>query len=155
MFVPSVYRSFDRIQSFRTTVCQQMSATTRAEAPHNRGVLGRGRARRLAVASPRKRLLDRDEVLRRRVIAGVISGAPPDSSGRLHTPACGTPPSMDAFPDAHSAISLSDLYDNIVVVYSLCDVCVKKKNATQEEEGRKKEREERRRSPHQEKKEEP
>ena len=56
---------------------------------------------RAARRRPKKRLLDCDEVLRRRVIADLSQGhTPRQISGRLREEACGTLPSMDASPDA-------------------------------------------------------
>ena len=60
-----------------------------------------GRAAQVARRRPKKRLLDCDEVLRRRVIADLSQGhTPRQISGRLREEACGTLPSMDASPDA-------------------------------------------------------
>lgn len=65
-----------------------------------------GKAARAARRRPKKRLLDRNSVLRRRVIADLSQGhTPRQISGRLHAEACGTPPTMDTSPDAHSAMS--------------------------------------------------
>ena len=65
-----------------------------------------GRAAQVARRRPKKRLLDCDEVLRRRVIADLSQGhTPRQISGRLREEACGTLPSMDTSPDAHSAMS--------------------------------------------------
>ena len=64
------------------------------------------KAARAAKRRPKKRLLDCDEVLRRRVIADLSQGhTPRQISGRLREEACGTLPSMDTSPDAHSAVS--------------------------------------------------
>ena len=64
------------------------------------------KAARAARHRPKMRLLDCDEVLRRRVIADLSQGhTPRQISGRLREEACGTLPSMDTSPDAHSAIS--------------------------------------------------
>lgn len=50
---------------------------------------------------PKKRLLDRNSVLRRRVIADLSQGhTPRQISGRLRAEACGTLPTMDTSPDA-------------------------------------------------------
>ena len=60
-----------------------------------------GKAARAAKRRPMKRLLDCDEVLRRRVIADLSQGhTPRQISGRLREEACGTLPSMDTSPDA-------------------------------------------------------
>ena len=60
-----------------------------------------GKAARAARRRPKKRLLDCDEVLRRRVIADLSQGhTPRQISGRLRAQACGTLPSMDTSPDA-------------------------------------------------------
>ena len=60
-----------------------------------------GKAARAARRRPKKRLLDCDEVLRRRVIADLSQGhTPRQISGRLRAEACGTLPSMDTSPDA-------------------------------------------------------
>ena len=64
-----------------------------------------GKAARAARRRPEKRLLDCDEVLRRRVIADLSRTLPARSAHRLREEACGTLPSMDTSPDAHSAIS--------------------------------------------------
>ena len=59
------------------------------------------KAARAARRRPKKRLLDCDEVLRRRVIADLSQGhTPRQISGRLRMEACGTLPSMDTSPDA-------------------------------------------------------
>ena len=59
------------------------------------------KAARAARRRPKKRLLDCDEVLRRRVIADLSQGhTPRQISGRLREEACGTLPSMDTSPDA-------------------------------------------------------
>ena len=59
-----------------------------------------GKAAREARRRPKKRLLDCDEVLRRRVIADLSQGyTPRQISGRLHAEACGTLPSMDTSPN--------------------------------------------------------
>ena len=69
------------------------------------------KAARAARRRPKKRLLDCDEVLRRRVIADLSQGhTPRQISGRLREEACGTLPSMDTSPDAHSAISHEAIY---------------------------------------------
>ena len=60
-----------------------------------------GRAALAARRPPNRRLLDRDEVLRRRVIFDLSQGRTPRQiSGRLRAEACGTLPSMDTSPDA-------------------------------------------------------
>ena len=60
-----------------------------------------GRAAQVARRRPKKRLLDRDEVLRRRVIADVSQGArPARSAHRLSVEACGTVAPMDDSPHA-------------------------------------------------------
>ncbi len=70
-----------------------------------------GKAAQAARRRLKKRLLDCDEVLRRRVIADLSQWhTPRQISGRLHAEACGTPPSMDTSPDAHSAISHEVIY---------------------------------------------
>ena len=70
-----------------------------------------GKAARAARRRPKKRLLDCDEVLRRRVIADLSQGhTPRQISGCLRAEACGTLPSMDTSPDAHSAISHEAIY---------------------------------------------
>ena len=70
-----------------------------------------GKAARAARRRSKKRLLDCDEVLRRRVIADLSQGhTPRQISGRLREEACGTLPSMDTSPDAHSAISHEAIY---------------------------------------------
>ena len=59
------------------------------------------KAARAARRRPKKRLLDRNSVLRRRVIADLSQGhTPRQISGRLREEACGTLPSMDTSPDA-------------------------------------------------------
>ena len=63
------------------------------------------KAARAARRRSKKRLLDCDEVLRRRVIADLSRTLPARSAHRLRMEACGTLPSMDTSPDAHSAIS--------------------------------------------------
>lgn len=70
-----------------------------------------GKAARAARRRLKKRLADCDEVLRRRVIADLSQWhTPRQISGRLHAEACGTLPSMDTSPDAHSAISHEVIY---------------------------------------------
>ena len=65
------------------------------------GAQDAGRAAQVARRRPKKRLLDCDEVLRRRVIADLSQGhTPRQISGHLREEACGTLPSMDASPDA-------------------------------------------------------
>ena len=60
-----------------------------------------GKAARAARRRPKKRLLDRNSVLRRRVIADLSQGhTPRQISGRLRAEACGTLPTMDTSPDA-------------------------------------------------------
>lgn len=60
-----------------------------------------GKAARAARRRPKKRFLDCDEVLRRRVIADLSQGRTPRQiSGRLREEACCTLPSMDTSPDA-------------------------------------------------------
>lgn len=59
--------------------------------------------------------MDRDDVLRRRVIADLSQGhTTRQISAPLHEEACGTLPSMNTSPDAHSAISRA-------VIYTWCD----------------------------------
>ena len=59
------------------------------------------KAARAARRRPKMRLLDCDEVLRRRVISDLSQGRTPRQiSGRLREEACGTLPSMDTSPDA-------------------------------------------------------
>ena len=59
------------------------------------------KAARAARRRPKKRLLDCDEILRRRVLADLSQGhTPRQISGRLSMEACGTLPSMDTSPDA-------------------------------------------------------
>lgn len=58
-----------------------------------------GKAARAARRRPKKRLLDRNSVLRRRVIADLSQGhTPRQISGRLRAEACGTLPTMDTSP---------------------------------------------------------
>ena len=60
-----------------------------------------GRAAQVARRRPKKRLLDRDEVLRHRVISDLSQGhTPRQISGRLREEACGTVAPMDTSPDA-------------------------------------------------------
>ena len=60
-----------------------------------------GRAAQAARRRSKKRLLDRGEVLRRRVIADLSQGRTPRQiSGRLSMEACGTVATMDTSPDA-------------------------------------------------------
>lgn len=60
-----------------------------------------GRAAQAARRRSKKRLLDRGEVLRRRVIADLSQGRTPRQiSGRLSMEACGTVAPMDTSPDA-------------------------------------------------------
>ena len=60
-----------------------------------------GRAAQVARRRPKKRLLDRDEILRRRVIFDLSQGRTPRQiSGRLSVEACGTVAPMDTSPDA-------------------------------------------------------
>ena len=69
------------------------------------------KAARAAWRRPKKRLLDCDEVLRRRMIADLSQGhTPRQISGRLREEACGTLPSMDTSPDAHSAMNHEAIY---------------------------------------------
>ena len=59
------------------------------------------KAARAARRRPKKRLLDRNSVLRRRVISDLSQGhTPRQISGRLRAEACGTLPTMDTSPDA-------------------------------------------------------
>ena len=68
------------------------------------GVYKAQEARRVAQVvrrCPKKRLLDRDEVLRRRVICDLSQGRTPRQiSGRLSMEACGTVAPMDNSPHA-------------------------------------------------------
>lgn len=58
-----------------------------------------GRAAQVARRRPKKRLLDRDEILRRRVIFDLSQGRTPRQiSGRLSVEACGTVAPMDNSP---------------------------------------------------------
>ena len=60
-----------------------------------------GRAAQVARRRPKKRLLDRDEILRRRVLADLSQGRTPRQiSGRLSVEACGTVAPMDNSPHA-------------------------------------------------------
>ena len=60
-----------------------------------------GRAAQVARRHPKKRLLDRDEILRRRVIFDLSQGRTPRQiSGRLSVEACGTVAPMDNSPHA-------------------------------------------------------
>ena len=60
-----------------------------------------GKAARAARRRPKERVLDRNSVLRRRVIADLSQGhTPRQISGRLYAEACGTLPTMDTSPDA-------------------------------------------------------
>ena len=60
-----------------------------------------GRAAQVARRRPKKRLLDRDEVLRRRVISDLSQGRTPRQiSGRLRMEAGGTVAPMDTSPHA-------------------------------------------------------
>ena len=60
-----------------------------------------GRAAQVARRRPKKRLLDRDEILRRRVIFDLSQGRTPRQiSGRLSVEACGTVAPMDNSPHA-------------------------------------------------------
>ena len=79
------------------------------------GVYKAQEARRVAQVvrrCPKKRLLDRDEVVRRRVIADVSQGArPARSAHRLSVEACGTVAPMDDSPHAQGhTISHEGLY---------------------------------------------
>ena len=63
-----------------------------------------GRAAQVARRRPKKRLLDRDEILRRRVIFDLSQGRTPRQiSGRLSVEACGTVAPMDNSPHAQGA----------------------------------------------------
>ena len=85
-------------------VCRQIACHTGPDRVYR--VEEAGKAAHAARRRPKKRLLDCDEVLRRCVIADLSQGhTPRQISGRLHAEACGTLPSMDTSPDAHSAIS--------------------------------------------------
>ena len=77
------------------------------EIAHHRGPGGvyqaqdAGRAAQAATRRPKKRLLDRDEVLRRRVISNLSQGhAPRQISGSPNMEACGTVGPMDNSPHA-------------------------------------------------------
>ena len=86
------------------------------------------KAARAARRRPKKLLLDCDEVLRRRVITDLSQGhTPRQISGRLRAEACGTLPSMDTSPDAHSAISHEAIYTwiyahpkNTLIEHGMC-----------------------------------
>ena len=71
-----------------------------------------GRTARAARHHPKERLLDRDVVLRRRMIGDLPQQhTRRQISGRLSEKTCGTTlPSMDTSPDAHSAISHEAIY---------------------------------------------
>ena len=87
-----------------SVVCREIARHTGPDGQYRAEEAGK--AARAARRRPKKRLLDCDEVLRDRVIADLSQGhTPRQISGRLREEACGTLPSMDTSPDAHSAIS--------------------------------------------------
>ena len=82
-----------------SVVCREIARHTGPDGQYRAEEAGK--AARAARRRPKKRLLDRDEVLRRRVIADLSQGhTPRQISGRLRAEACGTLPSMDTSPDA-------------------------------------------------------
>lgn len=92
-----------------SVVCPEVARHTgpdgqyRAEEP--------GKAARAARRRPKKRLLDCDEVLRRRVIADFSQGhTPRQISGRLRAEACNSLSSMDTSFKAQRAISHEAIY---------------------------------------------
>ena len=87
-----------------SVVCREIARHTGPDGQYRAEEAGK--AARAARRCPKKRLLDCDEVLRRRVLADLSQGhTPRQIGGRLREEACGTLPSMDNSPDAHSAIS--------------------------------------------------
>ena len=87
-----------------SVVCREIARHTGPDGQYRAEEAGK--AARAARRRPKKRLLDCDEVLRRRVLADLSQGhTPRQIGGRLREEACGTLPSMDNSPDAHSAIS--------------------------------------------------
>ena len=87
-----------------SVVCREIARHTGPDGQYRAEEAGK--AARAARRRPKKRLLDCDEVLRRRVLADLSQGhTPRQIGGRLREEACGTLPSMDTSPDAHSAIS--------------------------------------------------
>ena len=82
-----------------SVVCREIARHTGPDGQYRAEEAGK--AARAARRRPKKRLLDCDEVLRRRVIADLSQGhTPRQISGRLREEACGTLPSMDTSPDA-------------------------------------------------------
>ena len=92
-----------------SVVCREIARHTGPDGQYRAEEAGK--AARAARRRPKKRLLDCDEVLRCRVIADLSQGhTPRQISGRLRAQACGTLPSMDTSPDAHSTISHEAIY---------------------------------------------
>ena len=92
-----------------SVVCREIARHTGPDGQYRAEEAGKAAC--AAGRRPKMRLLDCDEVLRRRVIADLSQGhTPRQISGRLREEACGTLPSMDTSPDAHSAISHEAIY---------------------------------------------
>ena len=82
-----------------SVVCREIARHTGPDGQYRAEEAGK--AARAARRRPKKRLLDCDEVPRRRVISDLSEGhTPRQISGRLREEACGTLPSMDTSPDA-------------------------------------------------------
>ena len=93
-----------------SVVCREIARHTGPDGQYRAEEAGK--AARAARRRPKKRLLDCDEVLRRRVISDLSQGhTPREISGRLREEACGTLPSMDTSPDAqgHTISGSSEL----------------------------------------------
>ena len=92
-----------------SVVCREIARHTGPDGQYRAEEAGK--AARAARRRPKKRLLDCDEILRRRVISDLSQGhTSRQISGRLREEACGTLPSMDTSPDAHSAMSHEAIY---------------------------------------------
>ena len=82
-----------------SVVCREIARHTGPDGQYQ--AEDAGRAAQVARRRPKKRLLDRDEILRRRVIFDLSQGRTPRQiSGRLSVEACGTVAPMDNSPHA-------------------------------------------------------
>ena len=82
-----------------SVVCREIARHTGPDGQYR--AEDAGRAAQVARRRPKKRLLDRDEILRRRVIFDLSQGRTPRQiSGRLSVEACGTVAPMDNSPHA-------------------------------------------------------
>ena len=93
-----------------SVVCREIARHTGPDGQYRAEEAGK--AARAARRRPKKRLLDCDEVLRRRVIADLSQGhTPRQISGRLRVEACGTVAPMDNSPHAQGhTISHETIY---------------------------------------------